>query len=50
MGANADLSIYRNDNSNLKLVLRGGLDTYSLETLALFPKELQFQKPEKRVV
>ena len=46
MGANADLSIYRNDNSNLKLVLRGGLDTYSLETLALFPKELQFQKPE----
>ena len=46
MGGNADLNLYKSDRSNLKIVLRGGLDTYSLQTLALFPKELQFQNPD----
>ena len=46
MGGNANLSIYKSDKSSLKLILRGGLDTYSLGTLALFPKELQFQNPD----
>ncbi|MBI5917671.1 MAG: SusC/RagA family TonB-linked outer membrane protein [Bacteroidetes bacterium] len=32
------------DNQSLKLMMRGGLDYYTLTTTALFPRELQFQK------
>ena len=46
MGANADLNLYKSEKASIKLVLRGGLDTYSLQSLALFPKELQFQNPD----
>ena len=46
LGANANLDLYKNDNSSLELILRGGLDFYGLDTRAIFPKELQFQKPE----
>lgn len=46
MGATANLDIYKADNSNLELILRGGLDYYGLQTRAIFPKELQFQKLE----
>ncbi len=44
MGGSANLDIYRADNSNLELILRGGLDFYGQQTRAIFPKELQFQK------
>ncbi len=46
MGGSADINLYKNENSNLKMILRGGLDSYSLVTKAIFPKELQFQKVE----
>lgn len=45
MGGSANIDLYRNDKSNLELILRGGLDFYGFNTLAFFPKELQFQKP-----
>ena len=44
VGGSANLDIYKADNSNLELILRGGLDFYGLQTRAIFPKQLQFQK------
>ncbi|RKS55194.1 TonB-linked SusC/RagA family outer membrane protein [Gillisia mitskevichiae] len=44
MGGSANLDIYKADNSNLELILRGGLDYYGQKTRALFPKALQGQK------
>ena len=46
MGGSATLDIYNSDNSSLELILRGGLDFYAQQSRAIFPKELQFQKPE----
>lgn len=43
-GGTMNLDIYRNDNSNLELIARGGLDFYGQQTRAIFPKPLQFQK------
>ncbi|GAA4111637.1 hypothetical protein GCM10022393_09530 [Aquimarina addita] len=43
VGSTLDLDLYENDKSNLKLVLRGGVDYYNLVTTAFFPKLLQFQ-------
>jgi TonB-linked SusC/RagA family outer membrane protein len=45
MGGSANLFLFRTDNSSLELILRGGLDFYNQQSIALFPKELQFQKP-----
>lgn len=45
MGGSANLFIYRNEKSSLELILRGGLDFYNQRSNAIFPKELQFQKP-----
>ncbi len=45
VGSSLDVKLYENDNSNLKLILRGGVDYYTLLTTALFPEILQFQKP-----
>lgn len=45
MGGTANIDLYKNDKSNLELILRGGLDFYNFNTIAFFPKELQFQKP-----
>jgi len=45
MGGTANLDIYKADNSNLELVLRAGLDFYGQQSRAIFPKELQFEKP-----
>jgi len=44
IGGTINLDIYKADNSNLELILRGGLDFYGLKTRAIFPKALQFQK------
>ncbi|MDX1461807.1 MAG: SusC/RagA family TonB-linked outer membrane protein [Marinirhabdus sp.] len=44
MGGTMNLDFYRGDNSNLELVLRGGLDMYGQQSRAIFPKALQFQK------
>ncbi len=45
IGGTANIDLYKADNSNLELILRGGLDFYGLKTRAIFPKALQFQKP-----
>ncbi len=45
MGGSANIDLYKNDKSNLELILRGGLDFYGFNTIAFFPKELQFEKP-----
>lgn len=44
MGGTMNMDFYRNENSNLELILRGGLDFYGQQTRAIFPKPLQFQK------
>ncbi len=44
MGGTMNLDVYKADNSNLELILRGGIDTYAQKSRAIFPKELQFQK------
>jgi TonB-linked SusC/RagA family outer membrane protein len=43
IGGSADIKLYSNDNSNLKMILRAGLDSYNLSSRAIFPKELQFE-------
>jgi TonB-linked SusC/RagA family outer membrane protein len=43
-GATATARLYQTDNASLKLILRGGVDYYNLETKALFPRALQFFK------
>lgn len=44
IGGALDLKLFENDHSNLKLILRGGVDYYELVTTAIFPEQLQFQK------
>jgi TonB-linked SusC/RagA family outer membrane protein len=44
MGGSMNLDLYKGDNSNLELILRGGLDFFGQNTRAIFPKELQFEK------
>lgn len=43
VGGTAELNLYSGEQSNLKLILRGGLDTYTLNTTAIFPRNLQWQ-------
>jgi outer membrane receptor protein involved in Fe transport len=44
LGGTATLKILSKDKQNLRAIVRGGLDQYTLNTIALFPRELQFQK------
>ncbi len=43
-GGSATAKLFTNDNNNLRLILRGGIDYYNLATSALFPNDLQFQR------
>ena len=43
-GATADATIFTTDYSSLRLLLRGGVDHYSLFTKAIFPNTIQFQR------
>lgn len=43
-GGTATANIYQQTNSSLKAVFRGGMDLYTLNTVALFPNTLQFQR------
>ena len=43
-GGTVTAKIFTRDNSSLKLILRGGLDFYNLNTQALFPNTIQFQR------
>jgi Outer membrane cobalamin receptor protein len=45
VGGTANMDLYKGDNSGLELILRAGVDVYGLQSRAIFPKELQFQKP-----
>lgn len=44
-GGTATLDIYKADHSNLKMIMRGGIDFYGFGTSVIFPKKLQFMKP-----
>jgi TonB-linked SusC/RagA family outer membrane protein len=44
LGSTITAKLFSTDNQSLKLLGRGGLDFYSLNTTAIFPRELQFQK------
>jgi TonB-linked SusC/RagA family outer membrane protein len=44
MGANATWKVFNNNKHDLKIIVRGGIDHYTLNTIALFPQELQFEK------
>lgn len=43
-GATLNIRLVQTDKHNLRLTGTGGIDSYSLETAAIFPSELQFQK------
>lgn len=44
VGGTATWKIFKNDKHDLKLIARGGIDYYTLNTIAIFPQELQFEK------
>ncbi len=44
LGGNATWRILDIGKHNLRFIARGGLDQYSLNTIGLFPRELQFEK------
>lgn len=44
MGANATWKVFHNNTHDLKIIARGGIDYYTLNTIAIFPQELQFEK------
>lgn len=46
-GINFEAMLQKSDVSSTKLVARGGLDFYNLQTTALFPAALQFQAVNK---
>lgn len=43
-GATANLQLYTDERNSLKLVARGGLDSYSLKNTGIFPQELSFYR------
>lgn len=44
-GGSLHAKIFSTDNQSLKLILRAGVDTYTLKTTVFFPRELQFMSP-----
>jgi TonB-linked SusC/RagA family outer membrane protein len=44
LGGNATWKIFNNSKNDLKMIVRGGIDYYTLNTIAIFPPELQFEK------
>jgi TonB-linked SusC/RagA family outer membrane protein len=44
LGGTATWKVLKNDRHDLKLIVRGGIDYYTLNTVAIFPQELQFEK------
>jgi len=43
-GANVTWKVFNNSEHDLKIIARGGIDYYTLNTIAIFPQELQFEK------
>ncbi len=46
-GATLEVNLYRSANSDLKFIARGGVDHYTLTSKVIFPKELQFMRPDQ---
>jgi TonB-linked SusC/RagA family outer membrane protein len=44
LGSTATWKVYNNTKHDLRILARGGIDYYTLNTIAIFPRELQFQK------
>ena len=44
VGGTATLKILKNAKNDLKIIGRAGIDNYTLQTIAIFPQELQFEK------
>ncbi|MCK0144284.1 SusC/RagA family TonB-linked outer membrane protein [Arenibacter sp. F26102] len=44
-GGSLDVNLFKNENQSLKMILKAGLDTYTLKTTVFFPRELQFMSP-----
>ena len=44
LGATATWKVFNNKIHDLKIIARGGIDYYTLNTIAIFPQELQFEK------
>lgn len=44
LGGTATVRILNRSGHNLRFIARGGLDQYTLNTVAIFPRELQFEK------
>ncbi|TMI70475.1 MAG: SusC/RagA family TonB-linked outer membrane protein [Bacteroidetes bacterium] len=44
VGGNLTWKVFSNTKQDLKIIARGGIDNYTLNTEAIFPQELQFEK------
>jgi TonB-linked SusC/RagA family outer membrane protein len=44
LGGTGTFKILNRNRQNLRAIVRGGIDQYTLNTIAIFPRELQFQK------
>ena len=44
LGANGTWKVFNNRKHDVKVIARGGIDYYTLNTIAIFPRELQFEK------
>lgn len=46
-GGAIDVNLYRSEKSDLKFIAKAGVDHYTLAATVIFPKELQFQRPDQ---
>jgi TonB-linked SusC/RagA family outer membrane protein len=46
-GGTLDINVYKGDKSDLKFVAKAGSDHYTLSSKVIFPKELQFMRPDQ---
>lgn len=46
-GGTVDVNLYRSEKSDLKFIAKAGVDHYTLTAKVIFPKELQFQRPDQ---
>ncbi len=47
LGGSLDISLFNTDNQSLKFVTKAGVDHYTLTSKVIFPKDLQFQRPDQ---
>jgi TonB-linked SusC/RagA family outer membrane protein len=46
-GGTLDINLYRGEHSDLQFVAKAGADHYTLSSTVIFPKELQFMRPDQ---